>query len=222
MLAKEHIYNLKTAFEEAGSTIASKSDRHLMYMLDEARAILVSRKITNRHDVSNMLQNFTVPMLKATPDLLGTVGSKTVKYCETPKPISLHHGNGIFFVGSTDFLKGYTRTDFSRLRTMSHRKYTGKVPQWIFTDNKILVTNLPTTGISKVAVRGVFDEPYKVLELMGKIDPFNPLDFEYPLSMKDAQAVYDIAMSGDLSWGDVAAQTIRNMQAKQRRNAEDK
>lgn len=218
MKAKEHIYNLRDNLSVANSSLVDKTDQHLMYMLDEARSILISRKVANKHNIDNMTQYFdTAPTLGKNSDS-AILACKDFVKVTTPKPITLNKGIGILTVGGSDARSIYSKIDYSRIRIYMYRKYTGSSTVWIYENNSILVINSLGGIMENVRVRGLFDEPYKVEALKGNIDPFNPFDFEYPLSLKDSNAVYDIAMAGDLAWGDISIQTIakRNQEAQNR------
>ena len=222
MKAKEHIYNLRDNLSVDNSSLVGKTDQHLMYMLDEARSILVSRKVANRSNIDNMTQYFdTTPSVGKVSDL-AILGSREFLKIETPKPITLTKGLGILTVGSTDSRAIFSKVDYSRIRTYIHRKYTGNSPIWIYENNTILILNSLGGIVSKIRVRGLFDEPWKVERIKGNIDPFDPFNFEYPLSLKDSNAVYDIAMSGDLAWGDISIQSIARRNAEAKNRAEDK
>lgn len=223
MKAKEFIYNLKTNLQGAGSQLQYATDQHIMYMLDEARANLASQKMDARVSVNLMTQYADLTPTKAPKSELGTVGESNVLKVLMPKPIAYKNGEGIFTVGATDGQDSYTRTTFSQIRTILHRKYTGSSPKWFLLNDSIYIINSEIDGQQKVRVRGIFDEPYRIIQAQGLYKYLDPFNWEYPLSMKDAKAVYQIAMSGDLGWGDTAvgAINVANQKAKEaQRNAE--
>lgn len=215
MKAIELIYNLTTNLSEMGSQIAAATDQHIMYMIDEARATLAAQKMDAKVSVIQMVQTVDVMPILATKEDMGQVGDSKVLKLIIPDPISYLNGGGLLTVGSTDGDVNYTRIDFSQLRTALSRKYTGAAPKWFFLENAIYIINSTSETLSKVRVRGIFDEPYKVEVLMGRHKVLDPWNFEYPLAMKDAKTVYQIALSGDLGWGDDAAQAINSSKSKQ-------
>jgi hypothetical protein len=222
MVAKKLIYNLKGVLKETKSSLLEMTDQQLLYMLDEARVILASRKIQNNYDTTNFTQYFDKKPVKATNSIITSVGSKPVLIIDLPsKFASFNNLFGGFSVGSTDGALMYSKIEFHNIRTSIYRKYTGSAPKWTLDNNKILIIN-STTGIeSKVRVRGIFDEPFEVENFKSPISKFDPLEFEYPLSMKDAPAVYAILMSGELSYGDLAAQAVAKQQRSQQRAQAD-
>jgi hypothetical protein len=220
MKAKEHIFNLRDNLRVANSSLLDKTDQHLMFMLDEARSILISRKIANRHNIDNMIQYCDILPSKANSNDLAIVGEEELLKVIIPKPISLNDNIGIFSVGNNDARTSYAKIDYGRIRTYIHRKYTSKTPVWIYSNDTILILNSVSGLLTKVRVRGVFDEPWRIEKIKGNINPLNPFDFEYPLSLKDSNAVYDLAMSGDLSWGDFALQSIARKKAEANKRAE--
>lgn len=220
MKAKEHVYNLRTNLIESGTKLDNTTDQHLMYMLDEARGILASRKMDKKQDVSMMVQHVDIKPTNTPKEEMGTVGITKVLKVVIPMPISYFNGESIFTVGATDGQDSYTRISFSQLRTVLCRKYTGNTPKWFWHNNAIYIINAEIDSLQKVRVRGIFAEPHKVEIAMGRYLYLSPFDWEYPLSLNDADAVYKIAMSGDLSWGDIAAQAIAEKQQKQTQNKE--
>jgi hypothetical protein len=218
MVAKELIYNFREVLKETQSSVSERTDQHLMYLLDEARVILASRKIQNNYDVTNFTQFFDVKPVKAESAIISKVGSKPVLVVNLPTMFaSFNNLFGGFSVGSTDGETSYSKIAFHSIKTSIYRKYTGSSPKWALDDNKILIIN-STTGVgSKVRVRGIFDEPGKISAYRNIVSKLDPYQYEYPLSMKDAAALYNIAMSGELSYGDVAAQAVSKQQRANQR-----
>lgn len=220
MKAKEFIYNLKTNLQEAGSQLQYATDQHILYMLDEARSILASQKMDRRLSLNLMAQHLDVTPVNATTAEIGTVGDAKVLKVSIPKPIAFKNGEGIFTVGATDGQDSYSRITFSQLRTALYRKYTASSPKWFLLNGDIYIVNSEIDSRQKVRVRGIFDEPYRVVQAQGLYKYLDPFNWEYPLSMKDAKAVYQIAMSGDLGWGDAAVGAINAAQQKAERAAQ--
>ena len=220
MKAKEHIYNLRTNLQAVGSQIATATDQHVMFMLDEARATLAAQKMDRKVNVIQMAQFVDAKTREATSEEIGTIGTSKILVLEIPDPIAYLNGGGIFTIGPTDGKTSYSRMTYSQLRTMVGRKYTAETPKWFFLDNKIYLVNVKAVGTSIARVRGIFDEPYKVEIAKGRYKRLAPFDWEYPLSMKDSGTVYKIAMSGDLGWGDTASRTINDNIRKQNRDGE--
>jgi hypothetical protein len=215
MKAKELIYNLRTNLEQAGSQLQQATDQHIMFMLDEARAILASQKMEARRSLDVMAQFLDVTPTKAPVTELGTVGEASVLKVVVPKPVVYKNGEAIFTVGATDGQDSYTKVTFSQLRTVLFRKYTANSPKWLWHNNAIYIINSEVDSANKVRVRGIFDEPYRVIQAKGEYKYLKPFDWEYPLSMKDMKPVYQLAFSGDLGWGDTAAQAINREQQRQ-------
>jgi hypothetical protein len=218
MVAKELIYNFREVLRETQSSVSERTDQHLMYLLDEARVILASRKIQNNYDVTIFTQFFDVKPAKADTSIISNVGTKPVLFIKLPTMFaSFNKLFGGFSVGSTDGETTYGKLNFYNIKTALYRKYTGSNPKWVLDENNILIIN-STTGIeSKIRVRGIFDEPGKIATYKNTVSKLDPYQYEYPLSMKDAPALYNIAMSGELSYGDVAAQAVSKQQRANQR-----
>lgn len=177
-------------------------------MLDEARAVLASRKMDSKVNVIQMSQVLDTKPSKATSSEIGQIGTTQVLKLSIPNPISYLNGSGIFTVGPTDGGDSYTRITYSQLRTVLFRKYTANSPKWFWLNNAIYIINSDISGLEKVRVRGIFDEPYRIIQAQGTYKYLAPFDWEYPLTLKDANTVYRLALSGDLGWGDTAARVI--------------
>jgi hypothetical protein len=218
MKAKEILDNLKTNLAEAGSQLSKSTDQHIMFMLDEARATLASRKMDSKINVIQMVQSVDVVPVDATNTIMGTIGDKKVIRLVVPDPIAYANGGGVMSVGSTDGQESYSRITYSQIRTSKYRKYTGETPKWFFHENAIFVINASPELLQKIRVRAIFDQPYLVEIAMGRYKFLSPFDWEYPLSGKDLNAIYSMAMAGDLGWGDSA---IQLMQKEQKSNKKD-
>ena len=224
--AKEFIYNVKTILLEGNSAAAEFSDQHLMYMLDEARATLAGRRLEKAHNVEQMTQIIDVTPTIVNPETaneIGTVGDTRVLKVDLPQPVRYHNREAIFTVGSTDGQDSYTPITYSQLRTALYRKYTAKSPKWFWYEHSLYIINSEIDSRKKIRVRGIFSEPYKVEIANGKYKKLAPFDWEYPLSLNDANTVYQLAFGADLGWVDLSTGAIAKAQrdreeAQQRRN----
>jgi len=187
-------------------------------MLDEARAVLASRKMDQHVNVVQMSQHLDVIPREATKAEMGTVGYANLKVLEIPDPIAYLNGGGIFTIGPTDGRTAYTRINYSELRLLKGGKYTSSSPKWFFFQDKVFLVNIKPPGIELARVRGIFDDPYKVIIARGEYKKLDPFYWEYPLSMKDAGTIYQIAISGDLGWGDTAASVINAKMQKEKKD----
>jgi len=220
MKAKEVIYNLRTNLQALDSQVKDTTDQHIMFMLDEARAKLAAQKMDAKVNIIQMIQMVDVKPVDATKAEMGTIGTAKVLKLVIPDPIAYLDGGGVITVGPTDGTENYTRITYAQLKLVLHRKYTASSPKWFFLENSIYVINADVEALMKIRVRGVFDEPYKVEQAMGRYKYLTPFDWEYPLSMKDLDSVYKIAMGGDLGWGDSAIQSINSSRKKQSKDGE--
>jgi hypothetical protein len=215
MKAKEFIYNLRTIFEDAGSELGKKTDQHLMYMLDSARAVLAGQKMDKRKSVEQMAQYVDVTPTIVPLSEIGTVGDTRVLKLVIPQPIRYGNGEAIFTVGPTDGRESFTEISYSQLRTVLYRKYTASSPKWFWLEGSIYIINSDTDSRSKIRVRGIFSEPYLVEQAMNRYKYLTPFNWDYPLNLNDAKAVYQIAFSGDMGWGDTAMQAVSLAESKQ-------
>lgn len=226
MKAKEHILNLKTIFSAVGSYTSVMTDKHLMYVLDEARAVLAAQKMDAGVNITAMFQHVDQTPSDSTAEELmisgiGYMDTNIVKKLVIPKPIQFLNGEGISTIGDLNGSSSFSRIDFSQIRTSFYRKYTGSKPKWVYLNNDVFIYNYDTTTYpGDIRVRGVFDEPWRVLVANGSFNRLNPWDFEYPLSMKDEITVYKLAMQAELGWGDSAINSINVAKAKSSKDQE--
>jgi hypothetical protein len=178
-------------------------------MLDEARAKLASQKMDAKVNIVQMSQVVDVKPTNALKSEIGQVGNSKVLKLEVPNFISYSGGGGIFTIGSTDGEESYTEISYSQLRTVLYRKYTASSPKWFLLNGQIYLINSEISNLQKARVRGIFDEPYRVEQAMGRYKYLSPFDWEYPLTLKDADTVYKIAMAGDMGWGDEAVEALQ-------------
>ena len=221
MKAKELIYNLRANLEEVGSQLATKTDQHLMYMLDSARTVLSAQKMDRAVNVSQLVQYVDVTPTQAPKADLGLTGEANIMKLTIPKPAMYNNGEAIFTVGAIDGEDSFSKITFSQLRTALYRKYTGSAPKWLWHNDAIYIINIEIDSLAKVRVRAIFEEPYQVEIAMGRYKYLTPFDWEYPLTFKDAKAVYQLAMSAELGWGDIAVQSIQNAQRRQQRDTKE-
>lgn len=221
MKAKELIDNLRTNFEQLNSEISSLTDGHILYMLDEARATYAGRKMDARIDIARMIQHVDAEVVEVDPEVrgeMGTVGEFSLAKIVIPSTINYGSGGAIISVGSTDGVESLTKISYSEIRTALSRRYTGSTPKWFLFDNNIYLLNLDLASQELVRVRAIFDRPIEVEEVMGRHKELTPFDFEYPMSLKDATPVYQLALEQDLGWGDTAAQAIATRKAKAKKD----
>ena len=189
-----------------------------MYMLDEARAILAQRRLDKSEAVQQMTQILDLTPQIVSPSTLneiGTVGNTRVLKLDIPQPVKFKNGEAIFTVGSTDGQDSYTKITYSQLRTVLYRKYTAESPKWFWFENSLYIINSEIDSRKKVRVRGIFSEPYRVVIANGKYKKLTPFDWEYPLSLNDANTIYKIAFGQDLGWSDIAGNAIAQAEARQ-------
>jgi hypothetical protein len=215
MKAKELISNFRTNLESSGSLIKGYTDQHVMYMLDKARSILASQKLDTGSALTKMVQ--TVDVIVTPTKDLGSIQDVMVLKVVTPTPVTYNNGVGILTVGPIDGGDSYAQISFAQLRTVFYRKHTGYAPKWLFLNGCIYIVGRDVNSAAKVRVQAVFEEPYKVEQVMGRYKYLDPFNFEYPLSTKDEKPVYQLTVVGELGWGDTAARAVAASMQRQER-----
>lgn len=128
------------------------------------------------------LQKITLELEKAPKDdcepVEGCVILRTK--CEVPKPI--RSSKVIFdFVGDSNFINGYGKSDPAFVASVSANRFTKKKPKWFYMDNRIYIYN--TTTIDRIGIRGVFETPELTAACACAGTPCYDETSEYPIAL---------------------------------------
>jgi len=130
-----------------------------------------------------LMQELTLDLEKADKGIGFETKDKILRTkIEIPKPIEGHMHDYLTYVGRADFEDRWTQLDLQSLKSVTYTRHAGRFPRWFARENKIYIKFPPTCTVSKVLVRGVFEEPELVAKLAGKIAPFQGQEWDYPIS----------------------------------------
>jgi hypothetical protein len=107
--------------------------------------------------------------------------------CKIPQPI--RSSTALFdFVGASDWTVGYGESMPEFVKYFKRNKYTPTLPKWMYMNEYLYLFNDLT--IKKLAVRGVFADPYSVVPCCGTgSKPCITDDTPYPMSQDILNAI---------------------------------
>ena len=185
MLLSKIIYNIQDIRGKfAQSDDNPLSDRQVLFILNYYRSFLIRQDMEKGRPLSPfIIQELTLDLEKADKGIGFTTNDKILRTkIEIPKPIEGHMHDYLTYVGRADFEDRWTELSLQSISSVSATRHAGRFPRWFVRENKINVMFPPTCIVSKVLVRGVFEEPEKVAKLAGKILPFTGMEWDYPIS----------------------------------------
>lgn len=109
---------------------------------------------------------------------------------EIPRAISTKGTNLVTFVGHNMLGQSFQRTTLSKSQFDVCRPFTGLNIKWFEFDKHIYV--ITEDSLKHIVVQLVAENPLKVVELNGDLDPFDPLDFEYPISIVMLDSIFKL------------------------------
>lgn len=185
-----HIKNLRATGKQSDNT--ELSDQQYMFMIDQYRARLIRLKFDKFQPINpNDMQDLGfVKVVPAPLDEMPAVGGFDIFVTETtiPRMITTDRGSLFTFVGHSPVDLPFQRTSLTKLPWDRVSKYTASLSKWFEMSDKVYVaTEQPLTDIF---VLGVAESPYQVLEFKGELNPMDPYNFEYPISISMLDTLY--------------------------------
>jgi hypothetical protein len=185
MLLSKIIYTiqeLRSKFSQSDDN--PLSDRQVLFILNYYRSFLIRQDMEKGRPLSPfIIQELTLDLEKVDKGI-GFVTNDMILRTKIniPKPIEGHMHDYLTYVGRADFEDRWTQLDLQSLKSVSYTRHAGRFPRWFARESYIYVKFPPTCTVSKVLVRGVFEEPELVAKLAGKILPFQGQEWDYPIS----------------------------------------
>jgi len=185
MLLSKIIYTiqeLRSKFSQSDDN--PLSDRQVLFILNYYRSFLIRQDMEKGRPLSPFLmQELTLDLEKVDKGIGFNTNDKILRTTiEIPKPIEGHMHDYLTYVGRADFEDRWTQLDLQSLKSVAYTRHAGRFPRWFARESKIYVKFPPTCTVSKVLVRGVFEEPEIAAKLAGKIAPFTGQEWDYPIS----------------------------------------
>jgi hypothetical protein len=192
MKAKEIVFHLRNL--KAGGTQSqneSISDMEYLAMVDYYRAILIRQQQGNNYRVNDkIVQHLGEIEVDLTYD-----EQTSLTVSEIPSPVETNIGVLIIEVKDT-YGRKYQRCSSNSISWTHYSRFTKDQPKWFFLDNKIGVVNHAAGDTLKIA--GIFESPLEAIKFVGKDNPLDPLDFEYPISITMLDAIYKMIMDSEM------------------------
>ncbi len=179
----------------------------MAFIIDYYRAKLIkqdyrdSKKLPNQSVIQSTGK---LPMIKAPRDEFGQIGGCDIYMVDlskvpggkVPKVIDTDSLSLWTFVGTPGSIHSFHKTTKSALPFNKKSTITGRSPKWFeLGDNIYVASHQP---IREIVLQGVFERPIEVVELKGKLDPFDRLDFSYPLGATMIDTINKLIADADL------------------------
>lgn len=115
---------------------------------------------------------------------------------DLPVPLEVYKQNLITYVGPYKLNEPYQKTTRNKIEWEFYGKYTGNLTKWYQKENKIYVLN--KNRLNVINVQGVFEDPVAVRKFLNKLDPFDPYNFEYPVSITMLDTIYKLILDSEV------------------------
>jgi hypothetical protein len=169
----------------------------IKYNIEVYRSLLLRRDMINSRDLRDFEQQILVNDLPQIPTVSVGVDSNlnAVRKIDLQIPKPLRVKNQIALNIAIDgYEKGIPVIPYQYHYYQDFNRFTPNDARAFFLDNTIYFT----ADVATVQVRGVFEEPRKVMELNG-IDPDYTSDQPYPISYDIIQQITEAMLRGDFT-----------------------
>lgn len=195
MKLKNILENIQSVRVRLGSTDDDQFlYRQILDWLNKYRSLFIRQDYEKGRTLSSfIIQELEVPLEKADKGLYTSTSQCILRSkFKIPKPIEGKMKDYITYVGRIDYEMRFTEISEQSISSFKFTKYGNKYPRYFFRDDYLFLAVSPTFNIDKLLIRMVGEEPQKIEQLKGNIDPFNPYDWEYPISNHILTAVETI------------------------------
>jgi len=160
--------------------------RQILDWLNKYRALLIRQD----HEKGRTLTPFIIQELPLKLECVNNYTSNILRSTTPiPKLVEGKMKDYVTYVGRLDYEMRFTETSEQSISSVTHMKYANKYPRYFFRNDYLYIQFPPTATVKEIMLRGVFEEPQKVEDIKGNIDPFDPYDWEYPISAHIQTAV---------------------------------
>jgi hypothetical protein len=195
---KEVIFNIKN-LRQAGrqSQDALLSDPQYAFIIDYYRAILIQREYDGKKKLAPQLEQ-TVKQKFVRDKGMEDEIFQEVRVYTADLPTVVQSSTRPLYQGvrSSMLKRSIDRSTSITIRTDLQAPITGNWAKYFPLDNKLyIVTPEP---LQEMFVTAVFERPIEIWKLDPKFDPFDPYNFEYPMTFKLLDALYKMMVDGEL------------------------
>lgn len=210
MLLSQIVYDiLNTVSKGLPSDDTPYSERHLVYLINNTRAILIRSELEKGKVVSgNIVQNLKgIKVSREHSSLTECCASDQCLYVtekELPVPITTNNKTLFTYVGN-DKGKSFQATSYQNIIYDRSSTITRNMTRYFYLEKKIyIVAPKNESGLENITVHGIFEDPQKTNEFAtcecegGLCD--KSLNFEYPIKADMLLNLKDMIIKRDVAY----------------------
>ncbi len=188
------VQNLITQFLQPDDN--KLSDRQVAFWINHYRSKLIKQALSKGEALSEWFYQ-TLPILeieKVTTELGDCLYRSKLPL---PQPVFSNLRDMLSYVGPPEGSKNFDELKYQDLQFIEFSKYAKRYPHYCIRDRYLYIYYPPTSNLSKVMVRGVFEEPEK----LGLYSAFTGFDFEYPVPGYMIDTIKKLIIDSELKLG---------------------
>lgn len=187
------------------------SDEMVYFDLNKKRAVLLRQEEYRNNTINpEVVQTITVSLERASLVDIQNCNISIKEGCilksvnPLPLTIDLKINSNYLIVSSLDNKNTFDFTTLYGIRYDSHQKYTSNTPKFFIKNRYLYIVNPPNLLLRYVSLSALFEDPKEAIEFNDSsiggitIDPFDPYNFEYPITGNMLELVYNLMINGEL------------------------
>ncbi len=187
------------------------SDDMVFFDLNKKRALLLRQEEHNNNTVNaEIVQTVTISMDRATLVDITSCNIQVKEGCllksvnPLPLTIDLKINSNYLNVSTLDGKNTFDFTAISSIKYDAYQKYTSITPKFFIKNRYLYIINYSNLALKYISLSALFENPKEAIEFndlsLGgiTIDPFNPYEFEYPITGNMLELVYNMMISEEL------------------------
>jgi hypothetical protein len=198
--AKEVIYNMKN-LKQGGkqSQDALLSDAQYLFIIDYYRNLLVNRDYMRKKQIASSLEQTIKAKLERVKSMEEDMFNerKVYKVLGVPSVIETDVRPLYSGVRRSMLESSIDRSDSKSIRHDLNSPLTGMNPRYFPLDSSLYVVT--PEPMQELFVSAVFENPIKVVEAKGELNPFDPYNFEYPFPQRMLDTLYKMMRNGEIN-----------------------
>lgn len=208
MNLKEIIYNTQNLLSKGKQEQTNPlSDRQVLFIIEYYWNKLVEQQLEKNGNTEpvyqidlGLLQLEKVDKTTETSNIecssiINAFTTSCIYRIQIPQPLYYNNYPALNYVGTADFSKYYSYYTINKLIRTKHFKYTSDFTKYFIIGNYIYIVAPETSSFKFIRVIGVFNSPYKALELKNDIIDFN---IEYPITGKMLDTIYKLMNESEI------------------------
>lgn len=208
MNLKEIIYNIQNLLSRGKQEQTNPfSDRQVLFIFEYYYAKLVEQQLEkygNNEPIYQIdlgalkLEKVDASKEETTLECSSFINNFTtscIYRTEIPKPIYYNNYPALNYVGTVDFSQYYSYYTVNKIQRTKHFTYTSTFPKYFIVGKYLYIVADENSSLKYIRVIGVFNSPYKALQLKNDIIDFN---IEYPISGKLLDTIYKLMVETEI------------------------